>query len=199
MGKDLVPRFTCPLCGWLAYWSMLEGGPHKLKIRGMKYGGFQEISYHQVWDLGANRDYKRFLQLKVRELAKKLGLKLVDEVDGDAVEEDEIEVDTEQVIEDDLDDLEKVAESVGLSRSSASSAVRVHRSRSVAPAVTGRPGLFDEDWDDEVEDRDDEVRVSEMGMSKDTMAAFFHAMNTLHPHPSNVKVIRHDSSMERSE
>ena len=191
MGKDLVPRFTCPLCGWLAYWSMLESGPHKLKIRGMKYGGFQEISYHRVWDLDTNRVYKRFLRLKVQELAKKLGLKLADEVDVDAVEEEEIEVDIEQA-EDYLDDLEKVAESVGLSHSSVSSVVRVHRSRSVAPAVTGRPGLFDED-------RDDEVRVPEMGMSKDAIDAFFHAMNTLHPHPSN-RVIVHDSSfVERSE
>lgn len=111
MGKDLVPRFTCPLCGWLAYWSMLESGPHKLKIRGMKYGGFQEISYHRVWDLDTNRVYKRFLRLKVRELAKKLGLKLVDEVDVDAVEEEEIEVDMDQVVEDDLD---KLAQEVGL-------------------------------------------------------------------------------------
>ena len=185
MGKDLVPRFTCPLCGWLAYWSMLEGGPHKPEIRGMKYGGFQEISYHRVWDFGTKRAYKQFLRSKVRELAKELGLKLVDEVDVDAVKEDEIEVDTKRVVEDDLDDLEKVAESVGLNRSSASSVVRVHRSRSAAPAVTGRPGLFDEDWDDE-------MRVPER-MSKDAIGALFHAMNTLHPHPSN-QVIIHDSS-----
>lgn len=106
MSKDLVPRFTCPLCGWLAYWSMLEKGPHKPKIRGMKYGGFQEISYHSVWSLDINRTYKQFLRLKVRELAKKLGLKLADEIDVDAVEEEEeIEVDTERVIEDDLDKL----------------------------------------------------------------------------------------------
>ncbi len=112
MSKELVPRFTCPLCGWLAYWSMLEGGPHKPEIRGMKYGGFQEISYHRVWDFGTKRAYKQFLRLKVRELAKELGLKLADEIDVDAVEEEEeIEVDTDQVIEDDLDEL---AQEVGL-------------------------------------------------------------------------------------
>ena len=110
MGKDLVPRFTCPLCGWLAYYSMLDSGPHKPKIRGMKYGGFQEVSYHQVWDLGANRDYKRFLQMKIRELAKKFGLKLVDEVDMEAVEEEEIEVDTEQA----EDDLDALSQEIGL-------------------------------------------------------------------------------------
>lgn len=110
MGKDLVPRFTCPLCGWLAYWSMLEGGPHKPEIRGMKYGGFQEISYHRVWDFGTKRAYKQFLRLKVRELAKELGLKLVDEVDVDAAEEEEIEVDTEQA----EDDLDALSQEIGL-------------------------------------------------------------------------------------
>lgn len=77
MGKDLVPRFKCPLCGWLAYYSMFERGPHKLEIKGMKYGGFQEISYHKIWT--GKREYKEYLRGKVRELAKVLGIKLADE------------------------------------------------------------------------------------------------------------------------
>jgi len=88
---------------------MLEKGPYKIEVRGMKVEGFGGISYHHVW--GAKKMYKEFLRSKFRELAKELGLKLVDEVDVDAVEEEEIEVDTEQVIEDDLDEL---AQEIGL-------------------------------------------------------------------------------------
>jgi hypothetical protein len=87
MGKDLVPRFKCPLCGWLAYYSMLEKGPHKIEVRGMKYGGFQEISYHHVW--GVKKDYKKFLRIKVRELAKKLGIRLADEELDEEITDDE--------------------------------------------------------------------------------------------------------------
>lgn len=89
MGKDLVPRFVCPLCGWLAYYSMLDGGPYKLEIRGMKYDGFQKISYHHVW--GGKKEYKEFLRMKVRELVKELGLKLADE-EEEITGEEEMEV-----------------------------------------------------------------------------------------------------------
>jgi len=76
MGKDLVPRFKCPLCGWLAYSSMLERGPYNLEIMGMRYHGFQDISYHKVRD--GKSEYEEFLRKKVRELARMLGLKLTD-------------------------------------------------------------------------------------------------------------------------
>lgn len=108
MGKDLVPRFKCPLCGWLAYYSMLDKGPYKLEIKGMKYDGFQEISYHRVWT--GKKEYKEFLRLKVRELAKKLGLKLVDEEEAIDYDEEEIEtepsdIDEEEITDDDLEAL----------------------------------------------------------------------------------------------
>ena len=130
MGKNLVPRFTCPLCGWLAYWSMLERGPHKPKIRGMKYDGFQGISYHSVWDLGTKRAYKQFLRLKIQELAKELGLKLADEVDLEEIEDKEIEVnDRERVVEDDLDELGR---EVGLGPGTSFSVARKTPSRSAS-------------------------------------------------------------------
>ena len=77
MGKDLYPRFKCPVCGWLAHYSMLEKAPHNLQVVGMKVDGFQGISYHKIW--GIKREYKEFLRLKIREVAKELGLKLADE------------------------------------------------------------------------------------------------------------------------
>lgn len=89
MGKDLVPRFKCPLCGWLAYYSMLDRGPYKLEIKGMRYDGFQEISYHHIWT--GKKEYKEYLRLKVRELAKNLGIKLADEEDAAAEYEEEVE------------------------------------------------------------------------------------------------------------
>lgn len=98
MGKDLVPRFKCPLCGWLAYYSMFERGPHKLEIKGMKYGGFQEISYHKIWT--GKREYKEYLRGKVRELAKELGIKLADEADEEEVTdgyEEEVETEPSEV------------------------------------------------------------------------------------------------------
>ena len=108
--KDLVPRFKCPLCGWLAYYSMLDRGPYKLEIKGMRYDGFQEISYHRIWT--GKKDYKEFLRLKVRELAKELGLKLVDEEEAIDYDEEEIEVessdadiDGEEVTDEDLESL----------------------------------------------------------------------------------------------
>lgn len=85
MGKDLYPRFKCPLCGWLAYYSMLDKGPYNLEIRGMKVEGFGGISYHKIW--GGKKEYKEFLREKVRELAKELGLKLTD--DEEAITEEE--------------------------------------------------------------------------------------------------------------
>lgn len=95
MGKDLVPRFKCPLCGWLAYYTMLSRGPYKLEIKGMRYDGFQEISYHHVWT--GKKEYKVFLREKVRELAKELGLKLADE--EEEVEEEEIETEPVEEIQ----------------------------------------------------------------------------------------------------
>lgn len=95
MGKELVPRFKCPLCGWLAYYSMFERGPHKLEIKGMKYGGFQEISYHRVWT--GKREYKEYLREKVRELAKELGIKLVDEEEVTDEYEEEVETEPSEV------------------------------------------------------------------------------------------------------
>jgi hypothetical protein len=92
----------------------------------MKYSGFQEISYHQVWDLGVNRDYKRFLQLKIRELAKKFGLKLVDEADEDEEEERAVSEpdDEETTVDDD-------SEALGLGAGVSSSVVRKTPSHSV--------------------------------------------------------------------
>lgn len=110
MGKDLVPRFKCPLCGWLAYYSMLDRGPYTLEIKGMRYDGFQEISYHRVWT--GKKEYKEFLRLKVRELAKKLGLKLADEEEAIDYDEEEIEAESsdmdmgeEEITDDDLEAL----------------------------------------------------------------------------------------------
>lgn len=104
MSKEMVPRFTCPLCGWLAYYSMLDNGPHKLEIRGMKYDGFQGISYHRVW--GSKKQYKEFLRVKVRELAESLGLKIVGDEEVDDYEE-EVEVEPLDVDEEEDDfDLE---------------------------------------------------------------------------------------------
>jgi len=95
MSKELYPRFTCPLCGWLAHYSMLEKAPHDIKVVGMKVEGFGGISYHKI--RGAKKAYKEFLREKVRELAEELGLKFADEVDEvDEVDEEEYEeVETE--------------------------------------------------------------------------------------------------------
>lgn len=108
MGKNLYPRFKCPLCGWLAYYSMLEKGPHKLEVKGMKVEGFGGISYHKI--RGVKKEYKEFLRVKVRELAKELGLKIVGEEEIDEYEEDvELDVDEkedeEELTEDDLEAL----------------------------------------------------------------------------------------------
>jgi len=96
MGKELYPRFKCPLCGWLAYYSMLEKGPHKLEIRGMKVEGFGGISYHKIW--GGKKEYKEFLREKVRELAKELGMKLTDE-EEEIIEEEEVEAELPEEIQ----------------------------------------------------------------------------------------------------
>jgi hypothetical protein len=95
MGKDLVPRFKCPLCGWLAYYTMLSKGPYKLEIKGMRYDGFQEISYHHIWT--GKREYKEFLRIKVRELAKELGIKLADEADEEDVTDEGIKEIVEEI------------------------------------------------------------------------------------------------------
>lgn len=95
MGKELYPRFKCPLCGWLAHYSMLENGPHKIEVRGMKVEGFGGISYHHIW--GVKREYKEFLRIKVRELAKKLGIKLADEADEEYVTDEEVEEIAEEI------------------------------------------------------------------------------------------------------
>lgn len=97
MGKDLYPRFKCPLCGWLAYYSMLDKGPYNLEIRGMKVEGFGGISYHKI--CGGRKEYKEFLREKVRELAKELGLKLTDE-EEEITEEEEMEAELpEEIVE----------------------------------------------------------------------------------------------------
>lgn len=96
MGKDLYPRFKCPLCGWLAYYSMLDKGPYNLEIRGMKVEGFGGISYHKIW--GGKKEYKEFLREKVRELAKELGLKLTDD-EEEITEEEEIEAELPEEIQ----------------------------------------------------------------------------------------------------
>lgn len=107
MGKELVPRFKCPLCGWLAYYSMLEKGPHKLEIKGMRYDGFQEITYHRIWT--GKKEYKEFLRGKVRELAKELGIKLADE-EEEIIDEYEEEMETEPLEVEEVD-----LEALGLS------------------------------------------------------------------------------------
>ncbi len=117
MGKDLVPRFKCPLCGWLAYYSMLNNGPHKLEIRGMKYDGFQGISYHKLWR--GKKEYKEFLCLKVRELAEELGLEIVGDEEVDDYEED-VEAEPLSVDDEEFDEID--LESLGL-RSPASERV----------------------------------------------------------------------------
>lgn len=94
MGKDLYPRFKCPLCGWLAYYSMLDKGPYNLEIQGMKVEGFGGISYHKIW--GGKKEYKVFLREKVRELAKELGLKLEEE---EITEEEEMEAELSEEIQ----------------------------------------------------------------------------------------------------
>jgi len=96
MGKDLYPRFKCPLCGWLAYYSMLDRGPYNLEIRGMKVEGFGGISYHKIW--GGKKEYKEFLREKVRELAKELGLKLAEE-EEEITEEEEMEAELPEEVQ----------------------------------------------------------------------------------------------------
>lgn len=93
MGKDLYPRFKCPLCGWMAHLSMLEKAPHKIEIIGTQFGGFQEISYHRMW--GGKKQYKAFLREKVKELAECLGMQIVGD---EEYEEDEDEL-FEEVLE----------------------------------------------------------------------------------------------------
>lgn len=116
MGKEMVPRFKCPLCGWLAYYSMFEKGPHKLEIKGMKYDGFQGISYHRVW--GSKKQYKEFLCVKVRELAEELGLKILGDEEVDDYEEElddyEEEVEAEPDVDEEEDDDEIDLEALGL-------------------------------------------------------------------------------------
>lgn len=77
MGKDLYPRFKCPLCGWLAHFSMLSRAPHDVEIVGMKVDGFQGISYHKIW--GGKKEYREFLREKIREVAEVLGVNLDEE------------------------------------------------------------------------------------------------------------------------
>jgi len=92
MGKDLYPRFRCPLCGWMAHLSMLREAPHKIEIIGTQFKGFQGISYHKIW--GGKKEYREFLREKIREVAEVLGVNLDDEEEGlvPAEEEDQEEI-----------------------------------------------------------------------------------------------------------
>ncbi len=67
-----------------------------MEIKGMRYDGFQEISYHHVWT--GKKEYKVFLREKVRELAKELGLKLTDE-EEEITEEEEMEAELPEEIQ----------------------------------------------------------------------------------------------------
>lgn len=95
MGKDLYPRFRCPICGWWAHYSMLAKGVYPFEIQGMKVEGFGGISYHKIW--GGKKEYKEFLRTKVRELAKKLGIKLADETDEEYITDEGIEEIAEEI------------------------------------------------------------------------------------------------------
>ena len=90
--KELVPRFRCPLCGWMAYYSQLENSPHDIEVHGVEYTGFQSVKWHRRGMWGVKREYKRFLRVKVLELAQWLGVEFPD-VDVDAIEDDDEEAD----------------------------------------------------------------------------------------------------------
>lgn len=150
MGRDLYPRFKCPLCGWMAHLSMLEKAPHKIEIVGTQFGGFQEISYHRMW--GGKKQYKAFLREKVKELAARLGMQIVGD---DEYEEDEDEL-LEEVLEpevrrktgvarevmEDEEDQELELDEIEATETPSVFVPTTHSSTKVGPAIRELASLF---------------------------------------------------------